>query len=370
MLKIKDKWSDKVINIDQTKEFDFYLCGPDVYDHIHVGNARPIITYDILIRLLKELNIKYKYVHNITDVADKIINAAKQLGITESELSEKYYNHYVEMFNRLNLIKPTVMPKVTDNINAIIKFVSEQFEKGTAYRTPNAIMFSANHIPNPRSYHQYTAYDLEEELDEYNKYKKDPRDFTLWRNTNDGDNWNSPWGNGRPGWHTECAFFVHHYFNGKTITMHSGGIDLEFPHHMCENAQFEGMTNHTMAEIWNYVGHIHIDGEKMSKSSKNTVTALDFINQYSTNALKYIMFSSNKEDTVNFTKELIEKAVSFSNGLKNYKSNNSVNETNKKLIIEALCNNLDIKTAFKVFERALENNTLSTWEINLFGFTH
>lgn len=353
-LKIYDFLTKHTCDINKNDTFKFYLCGPTVYNYIHIGNARPIITYDVLIKLLKELNIKYTYVHNITDIDDKIINAAIKNNVSELEISEKYYHHYLDMLKALNVTKPTFMPKVTDNIQEIFDFVQLLIDKGIAYVVKGNVLLEVKKILNYGDLVKLDLDHLHDEHDELTSDKRDPKDFVLWKNTKEGITWNSPWGAGRPGWHTECSLFVYKYFKGESLTMHAGGIDLAFPHHVNEKAQFEGLLNKPMSNIWNYVGHVNVNNEKMSKSLGNFILVKDFIEEHSANVLRNIFFSTGYTKPLDFNHNSVETSKNEINKWKNTLLTGYLNllETNDfyfdkeftpeyNLIIEALKDDLN-----------------------------
>ncbi len=282
-----------------------YVCGPTVYAEPHIGNMRPIIIYDILNKLAS-LKGEVNFVHNITDVDDKIIDKAIELGVSEKEISEKYYNEYLSLLNELNVKLPNEMPKVSDHIEGMISFINNLIEKGHAYVSNESVYFSTNDYPN---YAKLLGTDIEEFNHEVNEEKKDPKDFALWKKTDKGINWESPWGQGRPGWHTECAYFIDKFFEGKELDIHGGGIDLKFPHHINEMAQYETCCNkNETAKVWSYVGHLDIDGQKMSKSLGNIISAKEFIQLHGANTLRMIMIQTGVLNPISINDDVIENA--------------------------------------------------------------
>lgn len=282
-----------------------YVCGPTVYAEPHIGNMRPIIIYDILNKLAS-LKGEVNFVHNITDVDDKIIDKAIELGVSEKEISEKYYNEYLSLLNELNVKLPNEMPKVSDHIEGMISFINNLIEKGHAYVSNESVYFSTNDYPN---YAKLLGTDIEEFNNEANEEKKDPKDFALWKKTDKGINWESPWGQGRPGWHTECAYFIDKFFEGKELDIHGGGIDLKFPHHINEMAQYETCCNKKeTAKVWSYVGHLDIDGQKMSKSLGNIISAKEFIQLHGANTLRMIMIQTGVLNPISINDDVIENA--------------------------------------------------------------
>jgi len=289
-----------------------YNCGPTVYDYAHIGNIRPLITFDVLFKYLKFIGKDVKYALNITDVDDKIIKKAAQENKSEKQISEFFTKAYFSLFNKLNVSKQTFNPLVTKNIKGIIEYVNKLVKKGAGYVGKNGdVYFSIDSVKD--KYCQLSKQNIEEllssarkEID--NKYKKNPLDFVLWKKTNEGVNWKSPWNDhGRPGWHTECSYFINKYF-GDSISIHGGGIDLKFPHHENERAQNYALTGKEMAKIWMHVGHIFINNEKMSKSLNNFVLPKDILKEFSGNDIRWFFMQTKYENPINYTKNLMEQA--------------------------------------------------------------
>ncbi len=312
-MKLTDFYTKQNIELDN--DINMYVCGPTVYSDPHIGNMRPIIIFDILNKVAS-IKGDVNFVHNITDVDDKIIARADELGISEKEVSEKYLAEYLELLDKLNIKTPTHMPKVTDNINDMIEFINKMIINGNAYESNGSVYFSVKGFSN-------YAKLLDTSIDEFNDSennldKKDPQDFALWKKTDKGIQWESPWGLGRPGWHTECAYFINKYFGEEGLDIHGGGIDLKFPHHINEMAQYESCCNveHT-SKVWTYVGHIHFGDEKMSKSLGNIVTAKDFINEHGAETLRMIMLQTSILNPINFNDDVINNASKLVEKIKN-----------------------------------------------------
>ncbi len=312
-MKITDFYSKKKIELKN--DINMYVCGPTVYSDPHIGNMRPIIIFDILNRVAS-LKGNVNFVHNITDVDDKIINKAIELGVSESDVSEKYTNEYLFLLDKLNIKTPTHMPKVTENIEGIINFIDKLVNEGKAYEVNGSVYF------NVKSYDGYGKLlnsNIDDLLDnEVNNDKINPQDFALWKKTDKGIKWDSPWGEGRPGWHTECSFFIDKYFGSEGIDIHGGGIDLQFPHHINEMAQFETHCNVCKtSKAWSYVGHINMGDEKMSKSLGNIVSAKDFIDEHGANTLKMIMLQTSILNPISLTDDVINNAKKIIDKIKN-----------------------------------------------------
>jgi len=300
--------SDNVKHSLDDKKITIYNCGPTVYNYVHIGNVRPLITFDVLYRYLLKIGKEVKFVHNITDVDDKIINQAAKDGITEKELADKYYQAYCDLFGMLN-IKPLIMPRVSDHIQDIIDYVQKQVDAGAAYVVGGDVYFDVKAIPN---YGCVSHQKIDELLDgvrkENDPKKKYPLDFALWKETNVGINWQSPWGKGRPGWHTECCVLINQMV-GDHVTIHGGGVDLKFPHHENENAQNWALYKRGIADIWMHVGHINVDGAKMSKSLGNFILVKDIITEQNANGLRWFFYKTRYQHPINYTNAMLDESL-------------------------------------------------------------
>ena len=248
MIKIKSSSTNKDIVFDQ-KKITIYNCGPTVYNDVHIGNVRPIVTMDVLYRFAKFMGIDVYYTHNITDVDDKIINRSKEENRDEKELANYYYEQYLKILDALNIKKMDLMPKVTDNINDIIKFVKLLVDKKKAYVVDGDVYFDLTQV---KDYGSVSHQKIENLLEGVRKEKDDkkhyPLDFVLWKKTKEGINWKTEWNDhGRPGWHTECVVLINKYI-GDQVDIHGGGVDLKFPHHENENAQNLAAYNKPLAK--------------------------------------------------------------------------------------------------------------------------
>lgn len=287
-----------------------YVCGPTVYNFFHIGNARPFVVFDTLRRYFKYRGYDVKFVQNFTDVDDKIINRAREEGISAPEVSEKYIKEYFEDAGALNVIKADVHPKVSEHIEDIINFVQTLIDKGFAYEADGDVYFST------RKFHDYGKLsgqnidDLESGARiAIGEVKKDPLDFALWKARKEPDEiaWESPWGMGRPGWHIECSTMSKKHL-GNTIDIHCGGQDLQFPHHENEIAQSEACNGCRFANYWMHNGYITIDGKKMSKSLNNFFTVRDIREQYSGDVIRFFLLSGHYRSPINFSDTLMEQA--------------------------------------------------------------
>ncbi|MBQ2677319.1 MAG: cysteine--tRNA ligase [Firmicutes bacterium] len=304
-------------------EVKVYVCGPTVYNFFHIGNARPFVVFDTLRRYLEYSGNKVKFVQNFTDVDDKIINKAREDGVTAGEVSEKYIEEYYKDAAALNVKKATVHPKVTETMDEIIQFVSDLIDKGYAYERNGDVYYSTRKFKEYGKLSKQNIEDLESgariEVDEA---KDDPLDFALWkaRKADDEIAWESPWGMGRPGWHIECSTMSRKYL-GETIDIHAGGQDLIFPHHENEIAQSEAHNGKQFANYWMHNGYITIDKEKMSKSKGNFFTVRDILKDYDGEVMRFFLLSGHYRNPINFSKELMDQAKNSLARMQNAKEN-------------------------------------------------
>ncbi|MDR0596609.1 MAG: cysteine--tRNA ligase [Clostridiales Family XIII bacterium] len=293
-------------------DIKIYVCGPTVYNYFHIGNARPFVVFDTLRRYLEYRGRKVTFVQNFTDVDDKIINKAKEDGVTAGEVSERFIAEYYKDAAALNVKKASVHPKVTENISEIVSFVESLVEKGYAYEADGDVYFSTRAFTDYGKLSGQNIDDLESGarvgVDER---KKDPLDFALWkaRKVDSEIAWDSPWGMGRPGWHIECSAMSKKYL-GDTIDIHAGGQDLTFPHHENEIAQSEARNGKPFANYWMHNGYITIDNKKMSKSEGNFFTVRDILKDYSGEVVRFFLLSGHYRSPINFSRGLMDSAKS------------------------------------------------------------
>ena len=291
-------------------EVNMYVCGPTVYNYPHIGNARPIVVFDTLKRTFQALGYKVKMVSNYTDVDDKIIKVAKECGVSEKEITEKFIKAYNDDRLALHAMMPDAAPRVTETMDAIIAFIELLVKKGHAYEIDGDVYFRVNSV---ESYGKLSNQQIDDlmvgaRIDENSK-KENPLDFTLWKRTDEGIQWNSPWSVGRPGWHTECVVMINKEFHGEhTIDIHGGGMDLKFPHHENEIAQSRAAYETPIANYWIHNGMVNIDGEKMSKSLGNVIWAKDMIEKIGGNVLRWVFLSAHYRSPLNINEEAIETA--------------------------------------------------------------
>ncbi|RSL29440.1 cysteine--tRNA ligase [Salibacterium salarium] len=286
-----------------------YVCGPTVYNYIHIGNARPAIVFDMVRKYLQYRGYDVFYVSNFTDVDDKIMNAAKELGEEVSVLAERFINAYHEDTGALHVDKADLHPRVTETMPDIIAFIEALIEKGYAYAAQGDVYFSTRSFEDYGKLSSQSIHDLQMGARiEVGEKKNSALDFTLWKAAKEGEMaWDSPWGHGRPGWHIECSAMVKKYL-GDTIDIHAGGQDLSFPHHENEIAQSEALNEQEMARYWMHNGYIQIDNEKMSKSLGNFVLVHDIIKQHRPEVVRFFMLQSHYRSPLNFNEELLMSA--------------------------------------------------------------
>ncbi len=284
-----------------------YVCGPTVYNHIHIGNIRPILTFDVLHRFLKYQGVNVKFVHNITDIDDKILKAAKEEGIHELEYSNFYTKKYLEILEKMNIL-PVEIHKVSENMDDMVAFISKLLDKGFAYKLNDGIYLDVSKINSYGNVSNMNIDKLESgKRIEVDDNKKNQNDFCLWKIKTDGILWDSPYGKGRPGWHTECVVLIDKFIK-DTVNVHGGGIDLRFPHHENENAQYVALYNKPLADTWMHVGHLTIDNEKMSKSLGNFILMKDIIDKWGSNTIRWFFYQVNYQKPLNYTADNVQNA--------------------------------------------------------------
>jgi len=286
-----------------------YVCGPTVYNYIHIGNARPVIVYDTVRKYLQYRGYEVTYVSNFTDVDDKIIKAANELGEEVSELTERFINAYFADVEALGCNRADSHPRVTDHMDQIIEFIKVLEDKGYAYESHGDVYYRTRKFDGYGKLSHQSVDDLKVGARiEAGVKKEDALDFALWKAAKPGEiYWESPWGQGRPGWHIECSVMAREIL-GDTIDIHAGGQDLTFPHHENEIAQSEALTGKTFARYWMHNGYINIDNEKMSKSLGNFVLVNDIRQQIDPQILRLFMLSVHYRNPINYSKELVEQA--------------------------------------------------------------
>jgi cysteinyl-tRNA synthetase len=364
-------------------EVKMYSCGPTVYNYFHIGNARPFIIFDTLRRYFEYRGYNVKFVQNFTDIDDKMIKRANEEGITVKELAERFIAEYFVDAKGLGVKEATVHPRATENIDAIIDIVKELIEKGHAYQSGNDVYFDTKSFEGYGKLSHQPLEDLEAGARiDVTEVKRDPMDFALWKGAKEGEPyWESPWGKGRPGWHIECSAMANKYL-GHTIDIHSGGLDLTFPHHENEIAQSECANGCTFANYWLHNGFINVDNQKMSKSLGNFFTVRDVAKIYPYEVIRFFMLSAHYRSPINYSADILEQAKNGLERIQNSMDNlnfmlGSVDNpveadleskkenllTYKQKFIDAMDDDLNTADAIAaIFELVKEINILATPE--------
>lgn len=311
-LKLYNTLSQKVeefVSIEKNK-VSMYVCGPTVYNHPHIGNARPMVVYDLLKRVLMELGYQVFYVSNYTDIDDKIIKKSLEEGVSEADVANEYILAYEDVRAKLNVLVPDKLIKVTEVMDKIIDFINDLVQKGAAYQVGDNVYFKVDSVCD---YGCLSHQNLEQlvagsRVDVSND-KQSPYDFVLWKLTDDaGIKWDSPFGKGRPGWHSECVVMINEAFGVSQIDIHGGGVDLRFPHHENERAQNCALHNHDLANYWVHNQMIQWDGTKMSKSLNNVLWAKDVIEQLGSNVTRWILLGTKYNQILSLSDDIFEQA--------------------------------------------------------------
>ncbi|CQR48544.1 Cysteine--tRNA ligase [Paraliobacillus sp. PM-2] len=295
-----------------------YVCGPTVYNYIHIGNARPAIVFDTVRRYLEYKGYQVDYVLNFTDVDDKLIKAAHQLDEEVEDVANRFIDAYRSDVQALGVKEATYHPRVTESMEDIIDFIDALIAKGFAYESAGDVYFKTRSFKEYGKLSHQSIDDLRSgSRIQVGEKKEDPLDFTLWKKAKPGEiAWDSPWGEGRPGWHIECSAMAKKYL-GETIDIHAGGQDLTFPHHENEIAQSEACNDQSFANYWIHNGYITIDNEKMSKSLGNFILAHDLIEKFDPQLIRFFMLSVHYRNPINFSEELLENAKNGLDRIKN-----------------------------------------------------
>lgn len=331
-MRIYNSLTDKVEEFKPINEgkVTMYVCGPTVYNYVHIGNMRPVITFDMIYKYLKYLGYDVKYASNYTDINPKITKAAETLGMTEREVADKFIKAYEEDLKNYNCSNIDYRPRVINYLDDIFNFISKLIEKDYAYVVDGDVYFRVSKI---KDYGILSNQSIEELISgsrvDIDEKKENPLDFALWRKTTEGETFTSPWGEGIPGWHTECVVMINKLFGDK-IDIHAGGVDLKFPHHENEIAQSIALNNNYIANYWMHNGHININNVKMSKSLNNFILAKDFIKEHSANVIKLAFLSTNYRQPLNLTDKVFDEALIIDNKIKTVlkSANNELNIKN------------------------------------------
>ena len=371
-IKVYNSLTNKVEPFKPIEEgkLKMYVCGPTVYNDPHIGNARPVVFFDTVARFFKAIGYEVTYVSNFTDIDDKIIKKAQADGISEKELSEKYIERYLKVCDGLNCNNVDIRPRVTEWMEDILKFIGELKDKGFAYQVGDNVYFRVRSSDKYGVLSNQKIDDLEVgSRISVEDDKEDPRDFVLWKLTNDeGIKWDSEFGKGRPGWHTECCVMIDKIL-GNNIDIHGGGNDLKFPHHENEIAQAYVLHHNFIANYWIHNGRVDFDNVKMSKSLGNVVLAQDLLDKYNHNACRLVLLTSNYRQNFNFTFDLMDqtqaewlkmersyislyRALEINNELS---ENESPLENYKEAFLNELANDFNTPNAITVLYQVLKD---------------
>ncbi len=337
-MKIYNSLTNSLENFNsiEKNKVGIYVCGPTVYNYIHIGNSRPIIVFDVLARYLKSIGYEVKFVQNFTDIDDKIIKKSIEEKVPFKDITEKYISAFLEDISKLNIIEGILRPRVSENIPEIIQMIENLINNSYAYELNGDVLFDVHKY---RDYGKLSNRTISnKENVEETETKKNVEDFALWKKKKEGEPyWDSPWSKGRPGWHIECSAMSEKYL-GKNFDIHCGGLDLIFPHH--ENEIAQSICSHcektTFANYWMHNGFVEINGEKMSKSLGNFITLHDILKKYEGNILRFFMLTSHYRKPINFSYENIEIAKktlsSIEDTLYRYESISNTQNSNKEIL--------------------------------------
>lgn len=348
-------------------EVKMYVCGPTVYDNVHIGNVRPVVVFDTLRRTFEELGYKVKYVSNYTDVDDKIIRRSKELGISEKELTDEMIAAYNDVRHKLNAADLYKTPRVTETMDEIISFIDGLVDKGAAYEKDGDVYFRTSSVADYGSLSNQNLDDLQVGARiEENDLKESPLDFALWKKTEEGIKWPTRYSIGRPGWHTECVVMINKEL-GSLIDIHGGGKDLKFPHHENERAQSMAINESELANYWVHSGMIDINGVKMSKSLGNFITAKDILSKVDPMVLRWFLLATQYRDDVNVSDEIIESSkAELTKIITAYKQAcvklevndikvDGVDEDTYKRFMDAMADDLNTPNAYAVIFEIVKN---------------
>ena len=333
-------------------EVGIYNCGPTVYNFIHVGNARPLVVFDTLRRYFTYKGMKVKFVVNFTDIDDKMINKANDEGVQVSDIAERYIKEFKKDANGLHLYDyETLNPRATEHIDEIISFIKTLIDKGAAYVSNGDVYFDINYA---KDYGKLSKKNIEDLISghrvDINDNKKNPSDFALWKNKKEGEPfWQAPWGEGRPGWHIECSVMAKTLI-GDNIDIHTGGEDLQFPHHENEIAQSEACNGVPFANYWLHNGMITVDNEKMSKSKGNFFTVREIADEFDLEVLRFFLLTTQYRSPINFSREVMEQTKNSSKRLYNakYKLEDAIEKSSVDKITD------EEEKLYKSFDRHIE----------------
>lgn len=294
----------------EANKVKMYVCGPTVYNYFHIGNARPFVFFDIVRNYFEYCGMEVTFVQNITDIDDKIITKAIEENTTFQEIAKKYIAAFREDTEKLGIRKPDFQPKASEVIGEIIELIKKLEQEGFAYEVEGDVYFS---VESFKDYGKLSGKKIDDQKAgarvEANINKRHPADFTLWKKAKPGEPlWTSPWGEGRPGWHSECVILSQKYLKADSFDIHGGGVDLVFPHHENENAQAEALSHKPLANYWMHNGFINIEGEKMSKSLNNFFTARDILKEYDAETIRFFFLSKHYRSPIDFNRDIMQES--------------------------------------------------------------
>ncbi|WP_031489133.1 cysteine--tRNA ligase [Ureaplasma canigenitalium] len=348
-MKIFDSYTNDFKQL-KNKKITIYNCGPTVYNHTHIGNARPLITMDVLYRYLLSKNNEVHYVSNITDIDDKIINYALETNQSEEAVSTLFLNHYNDVKRALNAL-PNMNPRVSDYIDQMINYIDQLIKKGYAYEINGDYYFDTSKVKN---YGQLSKRNLASDIAGKrilnNENKRNDQDFVLWKKTNKGIVFNAPFGVGRPGWHTECVCLINHLI-GDSVDIHGGGNDLKFPHHENENAQNVAMHDKNLASVWMHFGLVEINDEKMSKSLNNFILTKDILTKYDFRVLRWFFMQTSYRSPIKYSEQIMED---LAREVK--KMENTINLGKNALLFNNQLSSIPLIKKHHDFDQAMEND--------------
>ena len=357
------------VPIDQDN-IRMYVCGPTVYDYPHVGNARPLIVFDVLFRLLKKIFPKSKvtYVRNITDIDDKIIEASRKLNITTSELTNKVLEDFHNDCDYLGCLKPTTEPKATDHLDEMINLITRLIDKGFAYQSSNHVYFAVSKF---KEYGKLSNKNIKDLVSgsrvAISENKKEPGDFVLWKPSKENEpSWDSPFGKGRPGWHLECSAMSEKYL-GKHFDFHGGGLDLIFPHHENEIAQSVcANDNQKLSNYWLHNGYVTIEKQKMSKSLGNFITINELKNNYNGQVIRLAMLSTHYTQPFDWNENILENSRKNLEKWYEFYSDDaeSTSDSNLKFLLDDLNTPLMISNINDLYKKAKSGDSLAARQLS------
>lgn len=301
----------------ENNRIKLFVCGPTVYDYSHIGHARTYISFDVIVRYLKHQGYSVFYLQNITDIDDKIINRAKEKGVDPLELAHKFEKEYLDDMKLLNVTNVNFYARATEHMTEIINQVQTLMDKGYAYETETGVYFDVSKFEGFAKLSNRKLDDLQNVRISVDSTKKDPKDFALWKKQDEKPYWDSPWGNGRPGWHIEDTAITESYF-GPQYNIHGGGLDLIFPHHDAEIAQMEAASGkEPLVEYWMHTGFLNVRGEKMSKSLGNFITIKELLTKYSPETYRFFVLSTHYRSPIDFSDDILKQAENSLNRIQN-----------------------------------------------------